>query len=59
MEDDNFIDTVQELGLEGILQFAKYLTLHRLVLRLIGFVLIFRLFEANGGLLVQQGRADV
>src|SRR6266566_5993244 len=59
MEDDLFIDTVQELGFESVLQLAKYLPLHCLVIRLMGFILVFRLFEADRGFLVQQGRADV
>src|SRR6266566_5020884 len=59
MEDDHFINTVQELGLEGILQFAKNLALHGLIVGLMGFVLVFRLFEANGGFLVQQGCANI
>src|SRR6266550_77316 len=59
MEDDDFIDTVQELRFEGVLQLAKYLPLHCLVIRLMGFILVFRLFEADRGFLVQQGRADV
>ena len=53
MEDDDLIDTVQELGLEGILQFAKHLALHALVLGLIGPGLILGLFETNGGFFVQ------
>ena len=59
MEDDDFIYTVQELGLEGILQFAKYLCLHCFVIRLVSFSSVFRLFEADRGFLIQQGGADV
>src|SRR5438270_2218294 len=59
VENDNFIDTVQELGFEGILQFAEYLALHRLVLILIGSGLIRRLFEADGGFFVQKACANV
>ena len=53
MEDNNFIDTVEELRLEGILQLAQDLRLHRLILALVGLGLILRLFEANGGFFVQ------
>src|SRR6266852_7320929 len=59
MEDNDLIDTVEELGFEGILQFAEYLALHRLILALVGFGLIFGLFETDGGFLVQQGGTNV
>ncbi len=55
VEDDDLIDTVQELRLEGVLQFAEHLALHRLILALIGFGLVLRLFEADRGFFVQQG----
>src|SRR6266487_972916 len=59
MEDDDLIDTIQELRLEGILQFAQHLTFHALILRLVDFVLIFGLFETDGGLFIQQGSTNI
>src|SRR5579863_4184975 len=37
MEDDDFIDTVQELRFEGVFEFTQNLALHAIVLVLIGF----------------------
>src|SRR5581483_1076472 len=59
MENDHLIDTVQELGFEGILQFTEHLILHGIVVALMGFGLIFRLPEADGCFLVEQGSTDV
>src|SRR6185312_7717063 len=59
MEDDDLVNTVQELGLEGILQLAEYLRLHGFILVLIDLRLILGLLESNGRFLIQQGCSNV
>src|SRR5690348_10116203 len=59
VEDDHGVNTVEELGLESILQFAEHLVLHGLVLVLRTLGRVFALREANGGLTIEQGCADV
>src|SRR5579875_79302 len=59
MEDDHLVDTVQELRLEGVLQFAEHFALHGLVLALMCPGLVLRLLEADRGFAVEQRRADV
>src|SRR5947209_11065845 len=59
MEDDDLIDTIEELRLEGVLQFAQYLAFHALILVLVGFVFVLGLFEANGGFFIQESCANI
>ena len=59
VEDHDGVDAVEELRLEGVLQLAEHLVLHAVVLVLRHLVLIRALHEADSGLAVEQGRADV
>src|SRR5437588_1177308 len=59
MEDNDLINTVQELRLKGVLQFAEHLTLHALIVSLISPGLVLRLLEAHRGLFIEQGCTDI
>src|SRR2546421_12225065 len=59
MEDNDLINTIQELRLEGVLQFAEHLTLHTLIVSLISPGLVLRLLEAHRSLFIEQGCTDI
>src|SRR5260370_36529409 len=59
MEDNDLINTVQELRLEGVLQFTEHLTLHTLIVSLISPGLVLRLLEAHRSLFIEQGCTDI